>query len=239
MSLTLQDSIDRLQQNEERLDQFVNDPAAAGTYSTRDGQPVPTVPALVEQIRQAAEALADSEGASRVGYSPSDGDATTVEGALRELEARPAPEDPTPIAEAAAAAAVDEHEAAADPHPQYADADALSALDQRIDSLEYGTFGRYTLATKGLNSQTVYLELAAFQIFNVDASGPVTLQFLDEPPAGRSMTVVITVSGASLVTLPASVQWASGEAPPAGGTKTVIVLLWTGSEWIGTVPVAL
>ncbi len=122
MSLTLQDSIARLQQNEERLDQFVNDPAAAGTYSTRDGQPVPTVPALVEEVRQAASALGNPDGAAHVGYTPAAGEAGTVEQALQALEARPD-----------AAAALAQHEQSADPHAQYAKAQALSAHQTAAD----------------------------------------------------------------------------------------------------------
>lgn len=116
MSLTLQDSIERLQQNEERLDQFVNDSQATGTYTTREGEVVPTVPALVEQVRAAASALGNPDGAANVGYTPVAGEPSTVEAALQQLQQRPD-----------AAQAVQQHEQAADPHPQYASAQVLAA----------------------------------------------------------------------------------------------------------------
>jgi hypothetical protein len=122
MNLTLQDSVDRLQQNEERLDQFVNDPAATGSYATRAGQAVPTVPALVEEVRQAASALGAPDGAANVGYTPGAGEANTVQQALRALEARPD-----------AAGVVEQHEQAPDPHPQYADASELAVHQLAAD----------------------------------------------------------------------------------------------------------
>ncbi|GEM_PF-6589222 len=111
MTLTLQESIDRLQANEDRLDQFVNDPAGTGSYATRDGQPVPTVPVLVEEVRQAASALGNPDGAANVGYTPAAGDPTDVQTALRTLQS---------------AGSVADHEAKPDPHPQYAKAEALA-----------------------------------------------------------------------------------------------------------------
>lgn len=109
MTLTLQDSIDRFQANEGLLDAFVNDPAGAGQYHTREGRAVPTVPQLVEEVRLAASALGAADGAANVGYTPAAGEPTDVEAALRALEAKPAPEE-----------AIQAHEQQPDPHPGYA-----------------------------------------------------------------------------------------------------------------------
>ena len=134
MTLTLQDAIDRLQQNEERVDAFVNDPAAAGHFITRLGTQVPTIPALIEEARQSTAVLGQANGAANVGYQPAEGEPTTVQEALRTLEEGGASEpagtaatlvanhaaDPDPHPQYATGTALSSHQLAADPHPQYA-----------------------------------------------------------------------------------------------------------------------
>ncbi len=89
---------------------------------------------------------------------------------------------------------------------------------------------RYDLA---VTSTTDVLDLKDQQVFNVDATVNRNLSFANAPGAGRSMTVVITLQGSGgAITWPA-IQWNGGNAPTLGTAFTVVVLLWTGTQWIG------
>jgi hypothetical protein len=67
MALTLDQAIQRLKENEERLRQFVNDPLATGTYSTEAAQLVETLPAFLARIEADIDAYAASFKASYLG----------------------------------------------------------------------------------------------------------------------------------------------------------------------------
>ena len=87
----------------------------------------------------------------------------------------------------------------------------------------------YTLAS---TATTETLDLAASQVFRVDASAPRTLVFANEPGADRAMTVVVHLAGSSGVVWPVSIAWDEGQAPtPEGFTRAV--LFWDGVEWTG------
>ena len=100
-----------------------------------------------------------------------------------------------------------------------------------IGELTHGK-DRYDLK---IGSTTGVLDLSLQQIFTVNATANRTISFLNTPPAGRSMTVVIELQGSGgSITWP-TITWNDGTAPTLGATSTVVVLLWTGSKWIGSV----
>ena len=116
MTLTVKDSLNRLQENENRLDQFLNDPSGNGSFETREGRPIPTVPALVEEVRKSASALGNPDGAAHVGYSPAEGAPTNIQTAIRRSE-----DDVVELQrEPTASQLVAQHELKTNPHPQYA-----------------------------------------------------------------------------------------------------------------------
>lgn len=78
------------------------------------------------------------------------------------------------------------------------------------------------------------LDLSAQQVFTIDASVDRTLSFTNVPSADRAMTVVIKIAGTGTITWPAGILWNAETAPTLGATFTVVVLFWTGVEWIGT-----
>ena len=92
---------------------------------------------------------------------------------------------------------------------------------------------RYDLAVASTNA---VLDLSARQIFTVDATISRTLSFTGGPPSGRAMTVVITFTGTGgVITWPPGISWDGGTAPTLGATLTVVVLLWTGTQWVGSI----
>ena len=100
-----------------------------------------------------------------------------------------------------------------------------------VEQLTHGK-DRYDLK---IASTTGVLDLSAQQIFTVNATSNRTISFLNTPPAGRSMTVVIELQGSGgSITWP-TITWNGGTAPTLGATSTVVVLLWTGTKWIGSV----
>lgn len=79
------------------------------------------------------------------------------------------------------------------------------------------------------------LDLAVCQAFTVSAASSRTLTFANVPPADRAMTAVVTLSGsAGIITWPTGIVWLAGSAPTLGTTVTVVVLFWTGAQWLGT-----
>jgi hypothetical protein len=85
-SLTLQESINRLQSNEERLDQFVNDGNGSGSFTTAGGVVVPSLPAVAARAAELRNDLAEDDGAGQVGFKQcgTGAAARTVESKLRE-----------------------------------------------------------------------------------------------------------------------------------------------------------
>ena len=95
---------------------------------------------------------------------------------------------------------------------------------------ESASLTRYDLASV---ATTATLDLAASNVFRVDASSPVTLAFANTPGAGRAMTVVVHITGNSAVTWPTGITWDAQEAPTLGDAFTRVVLIWDGVEWTG------
>jgi len=89
-----------------------------------------------------------------------------------------------------------------------------------------------------VSSATAVLDLAQQQIFSVSATTNRTLSFANAPDASRAMTVVIELQGTGgTITWP-TVSWSGGAAPTLGPNFTVVVLLWTGSRWVGSVAIS-
>lgn len=112
------------------------------------------------------------------------------------------------------------------------DAVLAGKLDKSGDS---ASLNRYDLAS---GEATDTLDLAVMQVFQIDASEPRSLEFANEPGADRAMTVVIHITGNSVVTWPAGINWDSDSAPELGDNETKVVLFWDGVEWSGFVRVA-
>ena len=125
--------------------------------------------------------------------------------------------------------------------PEGTIADGVVAPDNAWSSekitqnLAEGGFTRYDLESV---ATTATLDLAASNVFRVDASSPVTLAFANAPSADRAMTVVVHIAGNSAVTWPAGIDWDSDTAPELGDNETKVVLFWDGVEWSGFVRVA-
>ncbi|MCP1319722.1 hypothetical protein [Halomonas sp. 707B3] len=93
------------------------------------------------------------------------------------------------------------------------------------------SFPRYDLSSI---STTATLDLATGNEFTVDASTARTLTFANVP-TGRSMTVVLSITGASAITWPAGIRWHGDgtTAPELGATWTIVVLNYDGANWSG------
>lgn len=103
---------------------------------------------------------------------------------------------------------------------------------QAIAALVNTNKDRYDLK---VGSTTAVLDLAVQQVFTVNATTNRTLSFANVPGSSRSMTVVIELQGTGgTITWP-TISWNGGTAPTLGATSTVVVLLWTGTKWIGSV----
>lgn len=103
----------------------------------------------------------------------------------------------------------------------------------------WASFDRYDTPITAIVA-TATLDPLVNQFFTVaNASGAKTLT-INAGPASRAMTIVLVVSGSggTLTFTPGSgagtaVKWNTGTAPVFTGTKTVLTLLWDGTEWIG------
>lgn len=108
----------------------------------------------------------------------------------------------------------------------------VDGLQYLREGAQWRALNRYTLKVA---AATTSLDLAEQQVFTVSASVNRTLAFVNAPGAGRAMTAVINVQGnTGVITWPAGINWNSGTAPVLGATFTVVVLLWTGTQWIGS-----
>lgn len=101
----------------------------------------------------------------------------------------------------------------------------------KLSDFQNTSFPRYDLASI---STTDTLDLATGNAFTIDASTARTLTF-SNVPAGRNMTVVLTISGSSAITWPAGIRWHGDgtTAPELGATWTIVVLSWDGTYWSG------
>lgn len=94
-------------------------------------------------------------------------------------------------------------------------------------------FDFYDLNTT-FTSELLYLNEA--QTFTMNADRNRIISFDGTPPQGRSMTVVVTITGnTGILTWPETIRWSYNETPKLGDEYTIVVLYWTGSMWIGSV----
>jgi len=105
------------------------------------------------------------------------------------------------------------------------------------DNITSGTLSRPVDAPYyrlGHSSTTSTLDLAANNVFTVDASSNRALSFANAPGSGQAMAVVVRVSGnAGTITWPSGINWAGGSAPQLKSGWTVVNLFWDGSSWHG------
>lgn len=85
-----------------------------------------------------------------------------------------------------------------------------------------------------VTSSTGAMDVNVSQVFKVDGTANKTMSFTNLP-ANRAMTIVIvfTGSGASL-TWPGNLAWSNGTAVTLGTTRTVVTILWDGTNLTGT-----
>lgn len=85
-----------------------------------------------------------------------------------------------------------------------------------------------------VTSTTGAMDVSVSQVFKVDGTASKTMSFTNLP-TNRAMTIVIVFagSGASL-TWPSGLAWSNGTAPVLGTTRTVITILWDGTNLTGT-----
>jgi len=96
---------------------------------------------------------------------------------------------------------------------------------------------RYTVKAA---ASTGVLDLSKAQTFTLDGTQNLSVVFDRVPPAGRAMTVVLTINGGSgMITWPSAVNWNQTLPPILGDAYTVVVLLWTGSVWVGSVGITI
>ncbi len=85
-----------------------------------------------------------------------------------------------------------------------------------------------------VTSTTGAMDVNVSQVFKVDGTANKTMSFTNLP-ADRAMTIVIvfTGSGASL-TWPGNLAWSNGTSVTLGTTRTVVTILWDGTNLTGT-----
>ena len=96
-------------------------------------------------------------------------------------------------------------------------------------------FNNYTITS---TDTTDVIDLSAASLFRVDSSVVRTLTFANVPASDKSTTVIVHLHsiGTSIVhTWPEDINWSSETPPILEGAWMNIVLLWTGSEWTGSV----
>lgn len=90
---------------------------------------------------------------------------------------------------------------------------------------------RYDLA---VTESTGAMDVSVSQVFTVDGTASKTMSFANLP-AGRAMTIVIVFSGSGAgLTWPSDLAWSNGTAPSLGATRTVVTVLWDGTNLTGT-----
>lgn len=85
-----------------------------------------------------------------------------------------------------------------------------------------------------VTSTTGAMDVNVSQVFKVDGTASKTMSFTNLP-ANRAMTIVIVFAGAGAgLTWPAGLAWSNGTAPVLGTTRTVVTILWDGTNLTGT-----
>jgi FKBP-type peptidyl-prolyl cis-trans isomerase len=221
---------------------------AAGTFATLADNFMQALPPFGDQVNQlaayidqraedAAEsaALATTNGATQVTAATQKANAaaqsaqtaaTQADNARAQAEISKASRD---TAQAAAAAAQSSAGL-----PAVAGRGGFPLVARPDDTgVEYtGSLRRYDL---DVNPATSVLDLAAGQVFQVDASVARTLSFVNPPAAGRAMTVVVHITGAVQVTWPGGILWNNSQVPVQGAAWTTVILIWVGTGWVGSV----
>lgn len=99
-------------------------------------------------------------------------------------------------------------------------------------------FDRYDLKLQALAANNIDLNLA--QVFTFTMSASRTLTFSNEPGSGRTMTLVLIISGnTGTITWPGNVTWNASTAPVLGTNTTIVTLVWKGTGWVGAVGASL
>ncbi|MDC8802556.1 hypothetical protein PRZ61_03715 [Halomonas pacifica] len=112
-------------------------------------------------------------------------------------------------------------------------ADLESSVNQAIASkrsLSNNSFPRYDLANV---STTQDLDLALGNVFDIDASSPRTLEFINLLAAGRDTTIKVYITGSATVTFTNAITWVDGEAPALGDNWTILVFSARGDTLYG------
>uniref|UniRef100_A0AAU8GF05 Tail fiber protein n=1 Tax=Salmonella phage vB_SEnST11_KE23 TaxID=3161174 RepID=A0AAU8GF05_9CAUD len=100
----------------------------------------------------------------------------------------------------------------------------------RVDNA-WKRLDRYDLL---VTSTTGAMDVSASQVFTVDGTASKSMSFANLP-VGRAMTIVIVFSGSGAsLTWPSSLSWSNGVAPVLGATRTVVTVLWDGTNLTGT-----
>jgi hypothetical protein len=88
----------------------------------------------------------------------------------------------------------------------------------------------------GVGTSTGVLDLSLQQVFTISATTSRTISFINAPNATRAMVVAVNLVGTGgVITWPSIITWADGIAPTLAATITVVVLYWTGTQWVGVV----
>lgn len=118
---------------------------------------------------------------------------------------------------------------------QWVDVDVLEAPEDtgyyvRVDGA-WKKLDRYDLL---VTESTGAMDVSVSQVFQVDGTASKTMSFTNLP-AGRAMTIVIVFSGSGAVlTWPSNLAWSNGTSPVLGATRTVVAVLWDGTNLTGT-----
>ncbi|AXN57744.1 tail fiber protein [Acinetobacter phage ABPH49] len=89
-----------------------------------------------------------------------------------------------------------------------------------------------------VNTTTPVIDLSRQTVaFTLDNTGSAAkdVTFTNVPTSEYMLPLTIVIKGkAGAITWPANVKWSGGSQPTLGDSKTVIVMLWDGTEFIGT-----
>lgn len=111
--------------------------------------------------------------------------------------------------------------------------DANALYMRKGSSAAWVKFNRYDLAK--VVSADGSVDCAQYNGAEIDGTKTQTIA-LNNLPAGRIMTIVITVVGkGGNLTWPAALKWSNAEAPTLGTTYTNVVVYWDGSRLTGSV----
>lgn len=110
------------------------------------------------------------------------------------------------------------------------EAPADSGYYVRVNSA-WKKLDRYDLL---VTSSTGAMDVNVSQVFKVDGTANKTMSFTNLPP-NRAMTIVIVFSGSGAsLTWPGTLAWSNGTAVTLGTTRTVVTILWDGTNLTGT-----